>query len=99
MVSLMELDDDAADEIFPTSQPDLLVLENQLLMSNAPQGQMIQVLPDQNHEQHLQSHTLIPNPTQAMIQHTQMHQKAMMQLEQARQQSQEINQGQEVPVQ
>lgn len=68
---------------------DRLDAENNLLMKN----QMVQVLPNDNHQMHIQKHQMLTNVTQAQMMHLQQHQMYLQQITLANQ----ISQGQNQP--
>lgn len=69
---------------------DRLDAENNLLMKN----QAVQVLPNDNHQMHIQKHQMLTNITEAQMQHIQQHQFFLQQIAIANQISQGQNQQQ-----
>ncbi len=59
--------------------------ENRLLMLN----QQVQVMPNDNHQQHIQLQSQLPNVTQAQMAHVQQHQMYLAQIQQAGQNGQQ----------
>jgi hypothetical protein len=99
---LKEMDmDDVADALDPNTELSIIQRENQMLVfENRP----VQVLPQDNHERHIQSHSNAGlgsgGQTPALQQHLQQHQQILQQIqaqEQAQQQQQRQLNGQQSP--